>query len=310
MSDPKIIREIQLADLEVLHAFDEVCRQNGIAYFADSGCLLGAVRHGGFIPWDDDIDLGILREDFEKLKSLPKEVWGNKIEFVTAGDDDLRHDKIFSRVYLKNSKIQSYDDVENWIDPTTGKAWNTSVLIDLYIFDTIPDDEREYRTVKRIADRTRKAYKGCRLQANYKTASGIRRIKRFYRYLHGKISRTIWENPCGRLDARLTAAIKKCSKGTRLGCFYCTFPGFVLTWDDIFPLQTAKFEDMMIPIPHHTDRYLTMNYGSDYMTPPPENERFHVKFIYALLPDGKEFIIDPIPGSLGEKAMKRRNPEC
>lgn len=310
MTDPKILREIQLADLEVLHAFDEVCRRNDIQYFADSGCLLGAVRHGGFIPWDDDIDLGILREDFEKLKSLPKEAWGDKIEFVTAGDDDLRHDKIFSRIYLKDSKIQSYDDVENWIDPTTGKAWNTSVLIDLYIFDAIPDDEREYRAVKQLADKIRKVYKGCRLQANYKTASGFRRVRRFYRYLHGRLSRLLWKNPCGRLDTRLTAAVEGAGKGERLGCYYCTFSDFYLTRDDVFPLQTAKFEDMMIPIPRRADRYLTMNYGPDYMTPPPEDKRFHVNFIYALLPGGREFVIDPIPGSLGEEALKRRKPKC
>ena len=145
MTDQSILREIQLAVLGMLREFDAVCKRNGIRYFAMCGTLLGAVRNQGFIPWDDDVDLAILREDFNKLKRLPREEWGEKLEFVTAADDDLRHDHIFPRVYLKNYRIQSYDDVENWIDPTTGKAWSTGLFLDLYIFERISDNDREYR---------------------------------------------------------------------------------------------------------------------------------------------------------------------
>ena len=53
------------AQIEVLEEFEKMCKENNIRYFAAYGTLLGAVRHGGFIPWDDDIDIWMLREDYE-----------------------------------------------------------------------------------------------------------------------------------------------------------------------------------------------------------------------------------------------------
>ena len=61
------LRRLQLVELDILRDIDKVCREHGIRYFLDSGTLLGAVRHGGFIPWDDDVDLGMPRHDYERF---------------------------------------------------------------------------------------------------------------------------------------------------------------------------------------------------------------------------------------------------
>lgn len=64
------LRLLQLGSAKLLSEFDSLCRENNIPYFATCGTLLGAARHGGFIPWDDDIDLGMMRDDIERLVQL------------------------------------------------------------------------------------------------------------------------------------------------------------------------------------------------------------------------------------------------
>lgn len=65
--DGSVMRQVQVNLLDILVEFDRVCRKNGIEYWLDSGTLIGAMRHGGFIPWDDDVDVCILRKDYRRL---------------------------------------------------------------------------------------------------------------------------------------------------------------------------------------------------------------------------------------------------
>ena len=67
-----LLRQVQLADTELLRIFHEVCEKHGLRYWLDWGTLLGAIRHGGFIPWDDDLDVCMTRNDFEKVADILK----------------------------------------------------------------------------------------------------------------------------------------------------------------------------------------------------------------------------------------------
>ena len=64
------LRDVQLQELRILEAFDGICNKAGLSYFFVSGTLLGAMRHNGFIPWDDDIDVGMLPEDYRRFSRI------------------------------------------------------------------------------------------------------------------------------------------------------------------------------------------------------------------------------------------------
>ena len=90
------LRESQLLQLSLLKIVDKVCHDNKLQYWLDSGSLLGAVRHNGFIPWDDDLDICLLKEDYDKLMPLLLQECNN-------------NDTLFLK-YYKHEKIQSYVD--------------------------------------------------------------------------------------------------------------------------------------------------------------------------------------------------------
>lgn len=123
------LRELQLVDLALFKEFAYFCEKNNIKYFALGGTLLGAIRHKGFIPWDDDMDLGIPREDYEKLIYLcSKEK--TKFELHTY-DNDINHYRYFARLEDSSIKIRRNDNriVE------ISSAW-----IDIFPLDGMPNN--------------------------------------------------------------------------------------------------------------------------------------------------------------------------
>ena len=294
----EMIRKIQLVNLNSLKKLDEISKKYGIKYWAAYGTLLGAVRHQGFIPWDDDLDVAMLREDYEKLQQVPVEEWGDDCLFLTGRSDDLRHDKIFGRIYQKKSRIQSYKDVKNWKNPGDGKAWSTSMMCDVYVFDRITDDEQEWR---RIYNKARKItnirYKLSKLDYQDKG-----KLKAVYLDFYGKLERFLYKKPWKRYVDILDKRIASSKEGKRVGIYYTEDP-YKYNYEDMFPLQVLQFEDMEIPVPKNYEQILTDMYG-DYMQYPPESERYHINFIYADLGNGETFVIDPIPDSLGAEGKK------
>lgn len=128
-----LIEEVKTLQLDVLSAIDEFCGENGIRYSMACGTLLGAVRHKGYIPWDDDIDIYIPREDYKKLITEFPNTYKEKIKLVS-----LERDSEWDRPYAK-----AYDDRTVFIENANNKKM-IGVNIDVYPIDEVPDDNNKW----------------------------------------------------------------------------------------------------------------------------------------------------------------------
>lgn len=238
-----ILRKAQLRELEILIEVDKVCRRHQIEYFLDWGSLLGAVRHGGFIPWDDDLDIAIRREDLPRLrKALQEELppdlcyqdWTTEKNYpMTIAKVRDKH-SIFDEPYynrmLKERGI--YIDIF-FVEPSL-PLWLRNPIDFVYV--------RCIRGMNKYSDRF---------------------IEMFLGYLCYPI--TILIVGFSRLLGKLFH-IKK------LGRQYGWKSSLYMDADTIYPVKEVQFEGHQFYAPHDVDTYLRALYG-DYMQLPPKEKR-------------------------------------
>ena len=296
----QIIREIQAKQLRSLKKFDAVCKKYDIAYFLFWGTLIGAVRHHGFIPWDDDMDLGMMRSDYEKLCRVPVQEWGDEVLFIRPEENSVLHDKEFARLYVKGTKIQSARDLQ-WEDRRTGYKWYTSLMCDIYVCDYAPDDEAVFIKNRKKIWSLRKYYKLSKLKCCPETASVKSKVKCCYRNMRGAFLRLIYKDPWKHISDKIDRISQNGGGHSRI-CCYLDIEGetYQFLESDFFPLKTVMFEDMEAPIPNNYDKILRASY-QEYMEYPPEEDRYHIPFIYIDLGEGKPYRRETLPGSLSEK---------
>ena len=131
--------DLKVIQLNILQAVDSFCIENGICYSMACGTLLGAVRHRGYIPWDDDIDIYLLRKDYDRLVNLFPERYLGCYEMMSLERNmewDFPYAKAFDNrtVLLENSK----------------SSITIGVNIDIYPIDDVPNDERQWKRYNRI----------------------------------------------------------------------------------------------------------------------------------------------------------------
>ena len=243
------LRRCQLKELDILREIDAICRRHDIPYWLDGGTLLGAVRHGGFIPWDDDIDIAMPLADIDRFcRVATNELPGELFLQTRATDSDVVAPvvKVRDRGSLL---VEPGDDF--------ARSYAKGLYVDIFPMRPYPTVARSF--VRRVA----RGY--CRANAVLHTAHyySLRSFAEFF-YFGAKraLCRMAWEAAC---VARPTDKyISNTLDNNGYGIMHRT--------DSVFPLSTIAFEGIAFSAPANPDAYLHDLYG-DYHTLPPEEKR-------------------------------------
>lgn len=249
------LEELQREELKILIGFREICRKYGLSYFITAGTLLGAIRHKGFIPWDDDVDVVMPRKDYDKLAKLMRKAPRSEFFYQDSKTDKLYP---FGFAKLRSNGCLVYESVLENVQINNG------CYIDIFPLDRCPNGDGTARLFFKLY--------------LFFTTALIKKVNPRYEVGYGKKAVLAAQKAASRLPRgvinALRETVRRCTFGKRL----CTVGGahgypretYLREWFE--SEVSVEFEGEKFSAPSGWDNLLTNMYG-DYMTPPAENER-------------------------------------
>lgn len=248
---PISVDEHKKIQLDILKAVTAFCEDKGIRYYLADGTLIGAIRHNGFIPWDDDIDIEMPRPDFNRFKKV-FENSGN-LRLVAPGDTDSRFHcgKVIRTDTVKIEEGIRYKDDYLGVD------------IDIFVIDGCPNDEDEYLAIRKKIFKLYNIYAEIKADLHCTVKHRIKLL--FMRIIYGSPGKII------------TRAFKLCEKydfnNSKFIARYGRFGlGFRVPSACYSNYDYKDFENCRFRVPVGYDEILKAQFG-DYMKLPPVNER-------------------------------------
>lgn len=244
--------EIKKRQLNVLLSVDDFCKRNNIKYFLYYGSLLGAVRHSGFIPWDDDIDIAMLRDDYDRFISTFKD------EKIVAKDvnKDADYPFYFAKVYdIETKVIENFEKTE----------YEYGLGIDVFPLDNIPNSQKDKKRMI-AAINFRKKLRNAKLVPINKNRHMVKRM------IMGLLHFCISKIKVSDIIISMRSVTKRYSQYSSDSVADIMFPygeKSIVPKRFFDKIVDMRFEDYMLPVPAMYDEVLGQLYG-DYMTPPPK----------------------------------------
>lgn len=251
------LRKLQLCQLNILKDIDSICSEHNIRYFLFGGTVLGAVRHGGFIPWDDDLDIAMYRSDYKKFLEVMKADLSGKY-FLQSPETDNTYPRIIAKVRL-NGTIQQERSFEHI-------NCNNGIYIDVFPLDKVKNPNGLLIRLRGAIVRLALAYETVRCGSKNGHNMYLKKLMRL---------------PVKLIPKRFVYSLLKwaCERDNDSNCNYVTAFLSGYKWKrqlqsiDTYGSGTLmEFENGLFPVPVNPDAFLTSVYG-DYMQLPPVNKR-------------------------------------
>ena len=265
------VKELQKVMLQMVKDVAAVCEKHDICYMADGGTALGSVRHKGFIPWDDDVDIIMPRDDLNRFVEVFDKELGHKYELVTPNSKGHKVASLITEIYDKNSYKPSLHNADT--DLPQG------VMIDIFPIEYAPLN----KFTRKIKGTIAMILQYIAVSSTfYKLFDTPKKKTFFYQTKEGKFNYRLrrmigfmfsfrsYEKWCNTFDKFVRG-----KKDTGLWCIPTDvghYFGHLMPKEVFYPTTEGEFEDMTIKLPGNIHEYLVNAYG-DYMWIPPVEER-------------------------------------
>ena len=268
--DDVSLRDAQMLMIDILKEVHKICEKHGLKYFLDGGTLLGAVRHKGFIPWDDDMDIGMPREDYNKFLKIAKDELPDYLFLQTFETDD-KYD-----IYQVPCKIRYNGTVLIEKVIAENHEMHNGIYIDVFPYDSLPKYNFVYKLQRMLSYNVLKSFIRIR-ETPDKLSFKNKMTFAFY-----KVVRKIF--PYKRRKKFFDFLVKWNDVNSPYMAYGLdtVWSEYVYKKEDYFELIKYEFEGNYFYGPKNPDPILTRLYG-DYMTLPKEEDReWHAKLIKKL----------------------------
>ena len=264
------LKKLQKTELEILCDVIRICDENNIQYFTVGGTTLGAIRHNGFIPWDDDIDIGMLREDYER--------------FIRIAPQELKKGYTLSHFLYEPTSPTYYakvrkDGTEFVEGYTRNIQMHHGIFIDIMPYDKIPENEverRRYRKRVKIWNQlyiAKTVWTSTFLPSRHKMLLNC--IRAFLHVLMAPV-------PKHYLYRKTDEAMRAYNESTSHTVSSRALPVFDCKIESLLPAVNHTFESINVKIPADADQVLKTQYG-DYMKLPPLEKQYSHAPVYLKL---------------------------
>lgn len=270
--EPETLKKIQQYELSILRDFVKICEENNLTYFGFAGTGIGAIRHGGFIPWDDDIDVGIMRKDLDKLIEIVERDYSDKYYIINA-ENNNSFPLTTTHMCIKDSVFV--------LDSLKGTNCPYGIFLDIFPFDNVSSNEKEFKKqmyktwfyskilILRHLPFPVVAFKGFTKKLVYFVTAVMHGLMKVFcishKFLYNKL---------------IKASCKYNNQDTGIYAYFCGGKpdNNIFKSEDLFPLRKIMFEDIELNFPNKLEASLTHIYGDYMQLPPEENRKNHFPY--------------------------------